>query len=174
MDANPTQDNQISSSALRESAQVGDAVIDPSVVKTVKAAYYKSKLQNAKRLIGNTELVGLDLQHNSEISDILATSNPTEPMNPKLTKVLAFDSDDHLIANPTNSNYGRKFIKNLNKATKHHNAQLVWADTESHHRSRAQRIKTREEVAVSTSSITVTETKAMPKHDKSKRVNMNL
>lgn len=70
---NPTAENQNTTSALRESAQAGEAIIDFEGAKTKFSRYYKpAHAANTKVRLQNMNEI--ELKSNSEISNLLESS----------------------------------------------------------------------------------------------------
>lgn len=93
MNADATQDNPATQSILRTSAQAGEAIINNGGVKTVKAKYYNTKLKEIRKEPEFHKLAEIDLRHNSEISDLLASSQCTQKKG-NFDSIQAFNQDE--------------------------------------------------------------------------------
>lgn len=176
MNAGATQDHQNTTSMLRSSAQAGEAIIDFQGAKTVKSHYLKKKV--VKKVIKGKRiknLNGIDLISNSELSEMLKTSEASKARRlndqPTFDRIQAFNDDfEPLHANQTEDNQLIKHGYKTGKALKNdclgsNYPRTLVKDYSQSPSQRKKRMKTLEGVAISTSSITVTN-KAMPKENK--------
>ena len=122
LNAGATQDNQYTTSILRDSVQGGEAIIDFGDAKKVKAAYYRPeiKLGRGTRMKNMFEI---DLQSNSEISNMLKSSMSSQSKGlqkkePTFERIQAFEDDFKVLhANQTVDNYTSDHYLSLHHKT---------------------------------------------------------
>lgn len=164
-----------------DSAQAGEAIIDYGSAKKVKSRYVNNNNNKAKHKYPDK----IELQNDTELSQLLKSS--AKNTNSKIIiedndRIMPFEIDFHrLDADDTVENNTKvEYIENTFKVgkAKRMNENAVHLKMTESPRAKAMRIRTLEGVAISTSSINITDTntinKALHKRDKAARVNQNL
>lgn len=163
-----------------DSAQAGEAIIDYGNTKKVKSSYVKNDFK-----VKQKQPKEIEIQNNTELSQLLKSSaknTSSKIIIDDNDRIMPFEIDFHrLDADDTVENNTKvEYIENTFKVgkAKRMNENAVQLHMTESPRAKAMRIRTLEGVAISTSSINITDTnkinKAMHKRDKVARVNQNL